>query len=149
MLGGCITGCLYFRTVVGNLLGYLLCKMRVTRLRLLIEWLKLCAEGLRVDSKGFLCIGDVFRIACLLAQSKIALAHLSIYSLEDFRKNIAFDFYGSCGESGNLILGIDGTLALRDSFLVGFCHGLGLFCLTCHLVAEFTHGVHLLLKCNR
>lgn len=44
VLGGCITGCLYFRTIVGYLLGYLLGKMRVTRLRLLIERLELGAE---------------------------------------------------------------------------------------------------------
>ena len=69
MLGGCTTGCLYFRTVVGNLLGYLLGETRVTRQRFLVQRLELGAEGLRVDSKGFLCIGDVFRIACLLAQS--------------------------------------------------------------------------------
>ena len=116
---------------------------------LLIEWLKLGTEGLRVHGKGFLYVGDILRVSGLLAQSQIAFAHLSIYCLEDFRKNIAFDFYGSCGESGNLILGVDGTFALRDGFLVGFSPGLSLFCLACHFATEVTHGVHLLLKGSR
>ena len=53
VLGGCITGCLYFWAVVGYLLGHLLGETRVTRQRLLVEWLKLGAEGMYSGSPVF------------------------------------------------------------------------------------------------